>query len=111
MAGMACIYSTPFSPPSPQMLMSALVTIMVFVIRYATTMLVATPAPVELDIHRVDFLHAQVCVLIKIKWDTAPGSPFDQGFITVKLTCYSMHTKEVLLLMQRHCGEGEAFAS
>ena len=34
----------------------------IFVIRYATTMLVTTTAPVELDIQTADFLHAQVFV-------------------------------------------------
>ena len=45
-----------------QILMSVLVT-MVVVIRRAPTTLVATPAPVELDTHKMAFMDVQVCLL------------------------------------------------
>ena len=54
-----------FFPLSPQMLMSALVAIMAFVIRYATTILVTMTAPVKLDTHQAHFMHAQVLYLKK----------------------------------------------
>ena len=63
--GTACIYTLHFFPLSPQMSMSALVAIMAFVIRYATTILVTTTAPVELDTHQAHFMHAQVLYLKK----------------------------------------------
>ena len=53
--------------PLPQTSMSVTVT-MVVVTRHATTMMEATPAPVELDIPKVDLMDAQVIFQLHVMY-------------------------------------------